>query len=169
MRKTKSAGTIRVARLAAAGLMTAGMLCAALRGTAARQDVCFPLETTVWRVSDGYGLRQDPFTGMQTFHSGIDLACAEGTGIRCVTGGVVTAAGRSAGYGNCLRVQHPDGTETRYAHLQYLYVRAGEVVATGQPLGTAGQTGRATGAHLHFELRRNGAAQDPADLLESCR
>ena len=60
---------------------------------------------------------------------------------------------------------HPDGTETLYAHLQYLYVRTGETVQAGQILGTAGQTGRATGAHLHFELRRQGAACDPSALL----
>ena len=58
-----------------------------------------------------------------------------------------------------------DGTETLYAHLQYLYVRTGETVQAGQILGTAGQTGRATGAHLHFELRRQGTACDPSALL----
>ena len=90
---------------------------------------------------------------------------AEGTEVLCVQAGAVTGAGSGGSYGNCLRVQHPDGSETRYAHLQYLYVRAGEVVAAGQRLGTAGQTGRATGAHLHFELRRGGEAEDPATLL----
>ena len=68
-------------------------------------------------------------------------------------------------YGVCLQLLHPDGTETLYAHLQYLYVRTGETVQAGQILGTAGQTGRATGAHLHFELRRQGTACDPSALL----
>ena len=67
--------------------------------------------------------------------------------------------------GVCLQLLHPDGTETLYAHLQYLYVRPGETVQAGQILGTAGQTGRATGAHLHFELRRQGTACDPSALL----
>ena len=66
-----------------------------------------------------------------------------------------------------VRILHPDGCETRYAHLQYLYVRPGEVVQAGQTLGTVGQTGRATGAHLHLELWQQGAACDPAALLES--
>ena len=77
----------------------------------------------------------------------------------------VPRASRSASYGNCLYLLHPDGRETRYAHLQYCYVRAGEVVQAGQVLGTAGQTGRATGAHLHFELWEQGTAQAPAEAL----
>ena len=78
---------------------------------------------------------------------------------------MVTRASRSESYGNCLYLLHPDGRETRYTHLQYCYVRAGEVVQAGQVLGTAGQTGRATGAHLHFELWEQGTAQDPAAAL----
>ena len=68
-------------------------------------------------------------------------------------------------WGDGGKLLHPDGTETLYAHLQYLYVRTGETVQAGQILGTAGQTGRATGAHLHFELRRQGTACDPSALL----
>ena len=115
--------------------------------------------------SDGYGTRQDPFTGEERFHQGVDLACAEGTAVLAVREGVATAARRSDSYGVCLQLLHPDGTETLYAHLQYLYVRTGETVQAGQILGTAGQTGRATGAHLHFELRRQGTACDPSALL----
>ena len=76
-------------------------------------------------------------------------------------------AAYSQSYGNHLRILHPDGCETRYAHLQYLYVRPGEVVQAGQTLGTVGQTGRATGAHLHLELWQQGTACDPAALLEN--
>ncbi len=106
-----------------------------------------------------------PFTGEERFHQGVDLACAEGTAVLAVREGVATAARRSDSYGVCLQLLHPDGTETLYAHLQYLYVRTGETVQAGQILGTAGQTGRATGAHLHFELRRQGTACDPSALL----
>ena len=111
--------------------------------------------------------RTDPFTGKSAFHRGLDLACAAGTAVQAVQGGVVTAAAYSPSYGNHLRILHPDGCETRYAHLQYLYVRPGEVVQAGQTLGTVGQTGRATGAHLHLELWQQGAACDPAALLEN--
>lgn len=126
---------------------------------------CFPLETTQWRISDGYGWREDPFTGKQAFHKGIDLACAEGTGILAVQGGTVLRTKRSASYGSCMELLLADGTAAVYAHLQYIYVRPGEAVESGQLLGTAGQSGRATGAHLHFELYRQGKACDPADVL----
>ena len=79
--------------------------------------------------------------------------------------GVATAARRSDSYGVCLQLLHPDGTETLYAHLQYLYVRTGETVQAGQILGTAGQTGRATGAHLHFEFLTGGIRYDPSAAL----
>lgn len=127
--------------------------------------LCFPLDTTQYRVSDGYGWRQDPFTGERTFHKGIDLACAEGTEVLAAEGGAVVQTYRNTSYGTCLRVLHTDGSESLYAHLQYAYVRPGEVVETGQLLGAAGRSGRATGAHLHFELYRQGTACDPADAL----
>ena len=135
---------------------------------AARQKQAwnFPLDTTEWRISDTYGERTDPFTGQTAFHDGLDLACGEGTGVRAVQDGVVRTAAYSASYGNYLCLLHPDGRETRYAHLQYLYVRSGAVVQAGQLLGTVGQTGRATGPHLHLELWEQGKARDPAPLLE---
>ena len=129
------------------------------------QTLCFPLETDAWRVSDPYGWRDDPFTGQKAFHRGVDLACAEGSRVLAAMGGVITSARRSSSYGNCVRISHPDGQETLYAHMQYLYVRAGEVVQAGQPLGTVGRTGRATGAHLHFEYLTRGTRQDPTAAL----
>ena len=148
--------------------LLAGTVLRACAGTAEKQarPFLFPLEMTAWRVSDPYGWRKDPFTGKDTFHQGVDLACAEGTTVRAVLDGVVTTARRSATYGNYLRISHPDGQETIYAHMQYLYVRAGEVVQAGQSLGTVGQTGRATGAHLHFELLEKGARRDPSAALQ---
>lgn len=128
-------------------------------------DHSFPLSTAEWRLSDGYGWREDPLTGEEAFHRGVDLACGLGTPVISVLDGVVTAARQSASYGNYVVLSHPGGQETLYAHLQYCYVRAGEVVQAGQPLGTAGQTGRATGAHLHFELLENGLRCDPARAL----
>ena len=95
----------------------------------------------------------------------MDLACGEGTPVLAALDGVVTAARRGAAYGNYVRLTHGDGQETLYAHMQYLYVRAGEVVAAGQRLGTVGQTGRATGAHLHFEFLTGGIRYDPSAAL----
>ena len=116
-------------------------------------------------VSDAYGWRTDPITGEETFHRGTDLACSEGTLVLAAMDGVVTAARRSTTYGNYLCLSHSGGQETLYAHLQYLFVRAGEVVQAGQPLGTAGETGRSTGAHLHFELLEQGVRYDAGALL----
>ncbi len=144
---------------------TAGVLVLPVRAQKKTGKLCFPLDTTQYRVSDGYGWRQDPFTGERTFHKGIDLACAEGTEVLAAEGGAVVQAYRSTSYGTCLRVLHTDGSESLYAHLQYAYVRPGEVVEAGQLLGAAGRSGRATGAHLHFELYRKGTACDPADAL----
>ena len=161
-RKNRSAGLVVVAALLA--VVLAGVVLPA-RAQAKTEKLCFPLGTAQYRISDSYGWRDDPFTGEQTFHKGIDLACAEGTAVLAAGDGIVTQAKHSVSYGNVLRILHPDGTETLYAHLQYLYVRAGEVVSAGQTLGTAGQSGRATGAHLHFELYRQGTACDPAAAL----
>ena len=138
---------------------------ASLKQAKTTQVLCFPLETAAWRVSDAYGWREDPFTGEEAFHRGVDLACGEGTAVRAALDGIVTAARRSSTYGNYVCISHPNGQETLYAHMQYLYVRAGEVVQAGQRLGTAGQTGRATGAHLHFEFLASGIRLDPSAAL----
>ena len=131
-----------------------------------REDAVFPLGTSSWRLSSGYGWRADPLDeDQEDFHRGVDLACGEGTPVLAAMDGVVFAAGRSASYGNYIRLAHADGVETLYAHLQYLYARPGQVVKAGEVLGTAGQTGRATGPHLHFELLYRATRYDPSDLL----
>lgn len=129
------------------------------------QELTFPLGEASWWLSSAYGWRNHPLTQELRFHQGDDLACAEGTPVLAALDGVITSARRSTSYGNCLCVHHSNGEETLYAHLQYLFVRAGEVVRAGQVLGTAGQTGEATGPHLHFELIQNGVRYDPAAAL----
>ena len=151
------AGAAKAQKAAPAG-------CTLQSGTFSATSI-FPLDTAEWRLSDGYGWREDPLTGEEAFHRGVDLACALGTPVLSVLDGVVTAARQSASYGNYVVLSHAGGQETLYAHLQYCYVRAGEVVQVGQPLGTAGQTGRATGAHLHFELLERGLRCDPTRAL----
>ena len=160
----KKSALFRAAALLGA-LLCVGLVLPARAQSKSEDAFCFPLETTQWRVSDGYGWREDPFTGKRAFHKGIDLACAEGTGILAVRDGTVLRTKRSDSYGSCMELLLADGTAAVYAHLQYIYVRPGEAVESGQLLGTAGQSGRATGAHLHFELYRQGEACDPADAL----
>ena len=135
-----------------------------------QEDAVFPVGTSGWNISSGYGWRTDPFAensaaDAEDFHRGVDLACAEGTPVLAAMDGVVLAAERSASYGNYIRLCHADGVETLYAHLQYLFARPGEVVRAGQVMGTAGQTGRATGPHLHFELLDRAVRCDPSALL----
>jgi murein DD-endopeptidase MepM/ murein hydrolase activator NlpD len=129
------------------------------------EEVYFPLGQAAWYCSSGYGWRQHPILQELRFHRGTDLACAEGTPVLAALDGVVTVARKSTSYGNYLRIHNADGVETLYAHLQYLFVRVGEPVTTGQLLGTAGQTGQATGPHLHFELLYNGIRYDPSAAL----
>lgn len=124
------------------------------------------------RVSSAYGLRKDPIAGDARVHKGIDIPLATGVEVRSVKGGTVVESGVRGGYGNTVVVDHGNGVTTRYAHLSKLGVKVGEKVATGQPVGQAGQTGRATGPHLHLEVRKDGVAIDPlgsraADLLGS--
>ena len=129
--------------------------------------LCFPLPGQHDRRTSGYGWRTDPMGGLEEdFHIGNDLAAPEGTAVLAAADGIVRMAGRHKSYGNYLRVLHADGDETLYAHLQYLFVRAGEAVSAGQTLGTVGQTGNATGPHLHFEILHRGLRYDPAAALQ---
>ena len=114
------------------------------------------------RKTSGYGWRTDPMGGLgDDFHIGNDLAAAQGTPVLAAADGVVRMAGSHKSYGNYLRILHADGDETLYAHMQYLFVRAGETVQAGQLLGTVGQTGNATGPHLHFEVHDGGEYLNP--------
>ena len=129
-KRSGQAAKLRRRRWGIMALVLAGLalcLLAALPVQAARntKKYCFPLDTAAWRISDAYGKRTDPFTGKPAFHSGIDLACAAGTTVRAVQEGVVTAAAYSPSYGNHLRILHPDGCETRYAHLHLELWRQG--------------------------------------------
>ncbi len=118
------------------------------------------------RLTSGYGWRENPLAdGQQDFHTGIDLAAAQGTPVRAAAAGVVRRAAFQKSYGNYLRVLHTGGDETLYAHMQYLFVRPGQTVRQGELLGTVGRTGDATGPHLHFELLHGGKRHDPRPSL----
>ena len=128
----------------------------------------FPLPKGSCTRTSGYGWRTDPMGGQGTeFHYGTDLAAAMGTPVYAAAAGVVRIAGSHKSYGNYLRLLHPAGDETLYAHMQYLFVRAGETVQAGQLLGTVGQTGNATGPHLHFEILHKGLRYDPTQALQA--
>ena len=129
-------------------------------------DATFDSTSHLPLVTSPYGLRQDPFDGHLTRHEGVDLAGEEGAEIRAAAGGVVRRAGALGGFGNAVEVDHGNGITTLYAHASELLVREGERVNPGQPIARVGHTGRATGAHLHFEVRQGGRPVDPSRALK---
>jgi murein DD-endopeptidase MepM/ murein hydrolase activator NlpD len=112
-------------------------------------------------VTSQFGWRQDPITGALSFHRGIDLRAAEGAPVPSTGAGRVISAGSDGGYGTNVVIEHADGLRTLYAHLSTALVKAGDEVAAGQRIGLAGQTGRATGPHVHYEVLADGRRVDP--------
>ena len=106
--------------------------------------------------SSGYGWRDDPFRHTRRFHAGADFPSKLGTPVAAAGEGTVTFAGRVRGYGNMISVDHGGGIATLYAHLRRIEVSPGARIAAGQRIGQVGRTGRATGPHLHFEVRVDG-------------
>ena len=117
-------------------------------------------------VTSGFGPRHDPFDGHLTRHEGVDLAAPEGAPIRAVGDGVVRRSGDRGGYGSTVEIDHGNGLTTLYAHASQILVRDGETVTQGQPIAKVGQTGRATGNHVHFEVRIGGRPVDPGRALK---
>lgn len=101
----------------------------------------------------------------KSYHTGIDIAADRGTEVRAVRSGRVTFRGRSKRYGRLLIVDHGGGIESYYAHLSRYHVREGQKVKRGQRIGRVGKSGRASGYHLHFELRQNGQPINPAGIV----
>jgi murein DD-endopeptidase MepM/ murein hydrolase activator NlpD len=116
-------------------------------------------------VSSFFGERQDPFTGHQAFHKGVDFAGAAGSEVVAVAAGIVTWAGKRAGYGALVEISHGDGYITRYGHNQRNLVTVGQTVTRGEPIALMGSSGRSTGPHVHFEVLRNGRQVNPATFI----
>ena len=121
-----------------------------------------PLDGT---LTSPFGWREDPNTGAESFHTGMDLAADEGTAIACFADGTVGVVGDSTILGKYITVLHADGYETLYAHCSKISVSSGQRVARGDTLGAVGATGNATGPHLHFELHDGAKYLDPASYL----
>jgi murein DD-endopeptidase MepM/ murein hydrolase activator NlpD len=116
-------------------------------------------------LSSGYGKRNDPFTGKQEFHKGLDFAGKKGSEVVVAGDGVVTWAGQRSGYGNLIEVSHGDGYVTRYGHNQKHLVKVGDTVRKGQQIALMGSTGRSTGPHVHFEVLRDGKTVNPVKYI----
>lgn len=121
-------------------------------------DYCTPLAGV---LTSSFGYRDHPVQGEERFHYGVDLAADTGTAIGCFADGIVTAVGESSSYGRYCVVAHTGGYTTLYAHCSRVTASSGASVAQGEKIAEVGQTGIATGPHLHFEIQHNGTYLNP--------
>jgi len=130
-----------------------------------------PIGKPVWKyyVSSPFGHRADPFNKKSAAHKGVDLSANKGTVIKTMAKGKVSQAKWGSGYGNYIEIDHGNGFKTKYAHLNKMYVKKGDVLEKGQEIGEVGATGRATGPHLHYEVIFNGAHVDPMAFITALK
>jgi murein DD-endopeptidase MepM/ murein hydrolase activator NlpD len=119
------------------------------------------------RLTSNFGYRTDPFSGKAAFHAGIDIGGKIGDPIYAAAAGTVITSEASSSRGNYIVIQHPNGIQSWYLHLQKSGVAKGEQVTKGQNIGKLGNTGRSTGAHLHFEIMKNNQLVDPLNYVSS--
>ncbi|MDH4128297.1 MAG: M23 family metallopeptidase [Spirochaetota bacterium] len=119
------------------------------------------LQPVFGRLSSRYGMRNDPFINRKTFHGGVDIAARMGSPVYASQSGRVIFSGSAGGYGKLIIISHKYGYTTFYGHLSHRIVEYGQKVSKGQLIGKVGNTGRCTGSHLHFEIRRNNLKQNP--------
>lgn len=117
-------------------------------------------------ITSGFGYRANPFDSESAeLHPGVDFKGATGDPVRVTADGKVVFTGRKSGYGNCIIVQHKNDFQTLYGHLSRINVDDGQQVKTGDVIGKVGSTGRTTGPHLHYEVRKNGHPINPVKFL----
>jgi len=116
-------------------------------------------------ISSMFGMRKDPLNGTKRHHNGIDIAARKGSEIHTIASGFVTFAGRKGGLGKLIEIHHSDSLKSRYAHLDAINVKKGDVVRKGQVIAKLGQTGRATGPHLHLEVWDGNKPVDPISYV----
>lgn len=119
-----------------------------------------------WRLTSRFGVRPDPFTGVKSRHSGIDMACPTGTAIYSALSGKVSFTGYSSIYGNYVIINHYDGYQTLYGHMSRITCKKGQSVTQDSKIGLVGNTGYSTGPHLHFSVYKNGKLIDPLTLIK---
>ena len=125
----------------------------------------YPLPAGVSWVTDAFGYRWHPLKGKYSFHYGVDFAANQGTPIYATKSGTVSIVSYNGTDGNYVRINHGDGTESRYCHMDTVYVSSGEYVSQGQTIGTVGSTGLSTGPHMHFEIFVNGTNVNPMNYV----
>jgi murein DD-endopeptidase MepM/ murein hydrolase activator NlpD len=140
---------------------------AALQKLARTLPLASPLDH--FYLTSGFGKRRDPFTNQWAFHAGLDFGAARGSKVLATAPGRVTHAGPDGPYGNMVEIDHGMGIVTRYGHLKSISVSEGDHVRFRQPVGVIGSTGRSTALHLHYEIRVDDVAYDPARFLNAGR
>src|SRR5574344_234419 len=119
-----------------------------------------------WRLTSHFGNRADPFTGVSTYHTGVDMAAPTGTPIKAAMSGRIAYVGWSNVFGNYVIINHGNGYQTLYGHMSKSLAHMGEDVSQGTRIGLVGSTGYSTGPHLHFTVYKNGRLVDPLTLLK---
>lgn len=127
-----------------------------------------PLQSR-FRLTSGFGGRNDPINGSARMHEGQDLAGDYGTSIFATADGTVTFAGWEGGYGRLIKIRHIFGIETRYGHLSQIDVKVGQKISRGEKIGDMGNSGRSTGTHLHYEVRLSGKPVNPMTFIKAAR
>ncbi len=118
-------------------------------------------------ISSGFGGRVHPISGKYKGHKGVDIPGKRGTRIKSVAGGVVIKSGRVSGYGNMVEIKHADGLTTVYGHNKKNIVKKGDLIEKGDTVALLGSTGRSTGPHVHFEVRKNGKPVNPMRYINA--
>ncbi|MEE3059277.1 MAG: M23 family metallopeptidase [Pseudomonadota bacterium] len=120
-----------------------------------------------YSITSDFGVRLDPFKKRAAFHSGVDFGATTGTPVHSTLGGTITQAGYKGPYGLVIEIDHGNGFKTRYGHLARSRVRTGQRVEFQQHIGDAGNSGRSTGPHLHYEIWFDGKVRNPAAFLDA--
>lgn len=122
--------------------------------------------STKYRLSSYFGPRADPFTGVRSNHTGIDMACPQGSAIMASASGTVAVSGFHPVYGNYVIIKHSNGYQTLYGHMSKILVKKGQWISQGSRIGLVGSTGYSTGPHLHFSVYKNGRLVNPLSLIK---
>jgi murein DD-endopeptidase MepM/ murein hydrolase activator NlpD len=120
-------------------------------------------------MNSGFGSRADPFTGSRAFHAGLDISTRRREPVLATASGRVVRSGWSGDYGNLVEIDHPAGFRTVYGHLDVILARDGQDVKRGDRIGLVGSTGRSTGPHLHYEIRRADRPVNPLEYILDAR
>ena len=129
------------------------------------RTIAFSAPVVGYQTNSRFGLRRLSFERRARMHEGLDYAAPSGTPILAAADGRVIRTGTSSSYGRFVEIQHANGVTSFYAHMSRIGASEGDVVVAGDQIGAVGSTGRSTGAHLHFEIRREGRQINPENFL----